>query len=73
MELAELEHGRWNVERLAFGWASAPERDVARKLSPYLVPWPALTKEIQGEDVAAIAGLPANLRDVGLEAYRLGN
>jgi ppGpp synthetase/RelA/SpoT-type nucleotidyltranferase len=71
MELAELEHGRWNVERLAYGWTYAPEKDVTRKLSPFLVPWPALTKEIQGYDVEAITGLPAKLREVGLEIYRL--
>ncbi len=71
MELAELEHGRWNVERLAYGWTYAPEKDVTRKLSPYLVPWDALTEEIQGYDVAAITGLPAKLREAGLEIYRL--
>ena len=37
--LAEMEHGRWNVERLLSGWRHAEAKDVVKKLSPYLVPW----------------------------------
>ena len=37
--LAEMEHGRWNVERLLHGWRYAEMKDVGKKLSPYLVPW----------------------------------
>jgi len=40
--LAEMEHGRWNVERLLLGWRWAEAKDVGRKLSPYLVPWDRL-------------------------------
>ena len=36
--LAEMEHGRWNVERLFEGWRYGSPRSV-RKISPYLVPW----------------------------------
>ncbi len=68
--LAEMEHGRWNVERLARGWRSAPEKNVAKKLSPYLVPWRLLTDEIKGYDISAIRNLPAAMREVGLEVYR---
>jgi len=34
LQLAETEHGRWNVERLSYGWRFAEEKDIARKLSP---------------------------------------
>jgi ppGpp synthetase/RelA/SpoT-type nucleotidyltranferase len=71
LELAELEHGRWNVERLSYGWAYAPDKDVTRKLSPYLIPWAALPKDIQAFDIDAITKLPVKLREVGLEVYRL--
>lgn len=69
--LAELEHGRWNVERLSFGWRYAPEKDVAKKLSPYLIPWSAVPPEIQKFDLDAIASLPYKLRQAGLELYQL--
>jgi ppGpp synthetase/RelA/SpoT-type nucleotidyltranferase len=69
--LAELEHGRWNVERLSFGWRYAPEKDVAKKLSPWLIPWREVPPKIQRYDLDAMAGLPKKLREAGLELYRL--
>jgi ppGpp synthetase/RelA/SpoT-type nucleotidyltranferase len=69
--LAEMEHGRWNVERLLRGWRWAEKKDVALKLSPYLVPWTALTPDIQGYDVSAIRELPHNLHAAGFEVYPL--
>lgn len=68
--LAKMEHGRWNVERLLRGWRWAERKDVARKLSPYLVPWEALSPEIQGYDVSAIINLPKNLAAAGFEIHR---
>lgn len=68
--LAEMEHGRWNVERLLRGWRWAEKKDVAKKLSPYLVPWTALTPEIQGYDLSAIRELPRNLRAAGFEVFK---
>ena len=67
--LAEMEHGRWNVERLLRGWRYADKKDVAKKLSPYLVPWKQLSPEIQQYDVDAICSLPAKLRGAGLEVF----
>ncbi len=69
--LAEMEHGRWNVERLLRGWRYADKKDVARRLSPYLVPWKDLSPEIQQYDVDAIVNLSAKLAKVGLGIYRL--
>ena len=69
--LAEMEHGRWNVERLLRGWRWAEKKDVAQKLSPYLVPWTALTAEIQGYDISAIRELPNNLRAAGFEVFKV--
>jgi hypothetical protein len=70
-ELAELEHGRWNVERLGFGWRYAAEKDVSKKLSPYLIPWDQVPPEIQKFDLDAISNMPKKLREVGLELYKL--
>jgi ppGpp synthetase/RelA/SpoT-type nucleotidyltranferase len=69
--LAEMEHGRWNVERLLRGWRYAELKDVVRHLSPYLVPWGALPRSIQQFDLDVIRGLPARFREAGLEVYRL--
>ena len=69
--LAEMEHGRWNVERLLLGWRWAEAKDVGRKLSPYLVPWDRLPPEIQEYDLNAIRGLPRKFREAGLEVYCL--
>ena len=71
LRLAETEHGRWNVERLAYGWRYAEEKDVARRLSPYLVPWNDVPKRIQQYDVVAVRNLPRKLREAGLELYKL--
>ncbi len=70
-QLGEMEHGRWNVERLLLGWRYAETKDVAKKLSPYLVPWDQLSPEIREYDVGAIRSLPAKFREAGLEVYRL--
>jgi hypothetical protein len=69
--LAEMEHGRWNVERLLLGWRYAEVKDVSGKRSPYLVPWDSLPREIQKYDVGAIRSLPASFREAGLEVYRI--
>ena len=69
--MAEMEHGRWNVERLLRGWRHAETKDVTNKLSPCLVAWPELTdicgQDYQQFDVNAIRSLPLKLREAGLE------
>lgn len=72
--LAEMEHGRWNVERLLRGWRHSQSKDIANKLNPCLVPWLALKnvdgKDFQPYDLKAIQGLPAKLREAGLELVK---
>jgi ppGpp synthetase/RelA/SpoT-type nucleotidyltranferase len=73
--LAEIEHGRWNVERLGRGWRYAETKDITNKLNPCLVPWPKLVDingtDYQPYDIQAVRGLPKKLREVGLELYKL--
>ncbi len=69
--LAEMEHGRWNVERLLLGWRWAEVKDVAGKHSPYLVPWANLSPEIRKYELDSICSLPEKFREAGLEVYRL--
>lgn len=69
--LAEMEHGRWNIERFLLGWRYAETKDVPGRLSPYLVPWDKLPPEIQQYDANAILSLPGKFREAGLEVYQL--
>lgn len=62
--LAELEHGRFNIERLLAGWRLG-ERRVERGASPYLKPWNELTEEAKDYDREAIANIGPALRELG--------
>ena len=74
-KLAEMEHGRWNIERLLRGWHYAKAKDIAQKVNPCLAPWTAITSingtNYQKWDVQAITSLPVKFREVGLEVYQL--
>ncbi|MFH1841657.1 MAG: RyR domain-containing protein [bacterium] len=68
MFLAELEHARWNVERLLSGWRLADRKDFAKKLSPCLVSWTKLTDEIKYWDIQAVKNIPKLMQSKG---YRI--
>ncbi len=62
--LAEVEHGRFNVERLEAGWRSG-DRHLRRLTSPHLKPWRDLDHEVQEYDREAIRNIRIALDDVG--------
>lgn len=68
--MAAAEHGRWATERLLGGWRWAPEKDVERQRSPYLVPWERLTEEVKELDRAVVRRMPDLLAEAGLEVRR---
>lgn len=68
--MAEMEHGRWNAERLSNGWGYAKDKDQARKLSPYLVAWNDLPEEIKSYDRNAVRAWPRILAQAGLVVKR---
>ncbi len=68
--MAEMEHGRWNVERLINGWKWADKRDIIRKTSPYLVGWPELPEDVKEWDRELVRQIPEFLAEVGLEIHR---
>ncbi len=68
--MAEMEHGRWNVERLRDGWKIGL-RDPAKKLSPYLVPWSKLPEQVRQWDRDTVLAFPEVLKEAGLEIYRV--
>jgi hypothetical protein len=68
--LAEMEHGRWNIERLLAGWTWGESREEAAKTSPCLVPWSELPDEVKQWDLQAVARIPELLAKAGYEVYR---
>ncbi|MGD0262411.1 MAG: RyR domain-containing protein [Verrucomicrobiota bacterium] len=69
--LAEMEHGRWNAERLSRGWKYAETREVPNKRSPYIVPWTELPESIREYDYNIVRKWPRTFRAAGLEIYSL--
>ncbi len=70
--MAELEHGRWNVERLRDGWRYGEDRDDAKKIHNYLVPWSELPGDIKQYDRDAVRAFPEILAKAKLEVFRRG-
>ncbi len=68
--MAELEHGRWNVERIRNGWRYGKPRDDNRKLHDCLVPWEELSEDIKHYDRTAVRQFPVILAAAGLEVSR---
>jgi ppGpp synthetase/RelA/SpoT-type nucleotidyltranferase len=68
--LAQIEHGRWNIERLTEGWIRSLSKDVANKKSPYLVGWHKLPEEIKEWDRTAVKKIPECMAKAGLEIYK---
>ena len=71
--LAELEHGRWNIERLHDGWRYGKTKDEDRKLNPCLVRWTDLPDGENGVkkyDRNAVRAFPEILAKAGLEVFR---
>ncbi len=63
--LAEVEHGRYNHERLNAGWTLGP-RQVNRLITPFLVPWSRLAEEYREWDREAVRAIEPALRAAGL-------
>jgi len=70
--MAEMEHERWNEERLLEGWkyTSGP-KDIEQKTSPYIVPWAELPEDIREYDRNTMRGLPSFLAKAGFQIYRI--
>jgi hypothetical protein len=62
--LAELEHGRYNYERLSAGWRLG-ERQVLRLLNPYLVPWDDLVDDVKEWDRESVRNIEPAMAQVG--------
>jgi hypothetical protein len=71
-ELAEIEHARWNVERLMLGWKYGPVRDNAALLHPLILPWSKVKPDAEKEkDRAPFRKLPEILSHAGLGIFKI--
>ena len=71
--MAAVAHEHWVAERRRAGWVSGPERDVARKVTPYLeISYADLPENVKEWDRQAVRAIPEVLAAAGLEVYRLG-
>jgi len=68
--MAEMEHTRWNVERLRDGWTWGKKVDIIKKISPYLVGWPELPEDVKERDRQTVRKIPEFLTKVGLDIQR---
>ncbi len=69
--LAEMEHGRWNAERLSRGWRYDEIKDTKNKRSPYIVPWEQVPESVREYDYNIVRKWPRTFHAAGLEIYRL--
>ena len=72
-QMAEMEHGRWNVERLRDGWRCGKPKDENLKRHPCIVPWSELPEDIKPFDRNAVKLFPAILVKAGYEIRRLSS
>ena len=68
--MAEMEHGRWNVERLESGWRYAPKKDTDKKRSPFIIRWKDLPDEIKEYDRNAVKFFPAVFEAAGYQIVK---
>jgi len=62
--LARMEHARWNTERWLAGWLLVrnKKKDLAKKTSPWLLPWEELPEEIKEYDRVMVREIPIQLK-----------
>ena len=68
--LARVEHDRWVEERTRAGWTYGAEKDVERRVSPYLVGWEELSDEVREYDRAPMREMIALVESAGLAVTR---
>ncbi|KAK0867746.1 hypothetical protein LTR87_014462 [Friedmanniomyces endolithicus] len=68
--LSEIEHERFNAERLQRQWRMGP-RNSKQRTTPFLVPWRDLTQEWKDVDRVMVECVPAILEKAGWHIYRM--
>lgn len=68
--LSEMEHERFNAERLQRQWRMGP-RNSKQRTTPFLVPWRDLTQEWKDVDRVMVECVPRILAKNGWKIYRM--
>ncbi|KAF2773049.1 hypothetical protein EJ03DRAFT_380299 [Teratosphaeria nubilosa] len=68
--LSEMEHERFNAERLQRQWRMGP-RNSKQRTTPFLVPWRDLTQEWKDVDRVMVECVPRILEKNGWRIYRM--
>jgi hypothetical protein len=68
--MAEMEHGRWNAERLLEGWTCSEVKDDDRRTTPHLVSWSELPDDVRDWDRQTVREIPEFLAKIGLTVRR---
>ncbi|MDR0350846.1 MAG: hypothetical protein LBH64_04765, partial [Coriobacteriales bacterium] len=68
--MSAYEHELWTHERRQSGWTLGAQKDAARMLSPYLVPYEELPEDIKQLDRDTIMNIIPFVEKVGLHVYR---
>ncbi|TKA79507.1 hypothetical protein B0A55_02449 [Friedmanniomyces simplex] len=68
--LSEIEHERFNAERLQRQWRMGP-RNSKQRTTPFLVPWRDLTQEWKDVDRVMVECVPRILERAGWHIYRM--
>ena len=69
--LAAQEHERWNAERINAGWTLGPKKKPREKITPYLVEFGKLSKEVADYDRLFVRKIPKLLNDAGYKPIRI--
>ncbi|KAM3423156.1 hypothetical protein BST61_g608 [Cercospora zeina] len=68
--LSEMEHERFNAERLQRQWRMGP-RSSGKRTTPFLVPWRDLTQDWKDVDRVMVECVPRVLSTAGWKIYRM--
>ncbi|GIZ46286.1 hypothetical protein CKM354_000941700 [Cercospora kikuchii] len=68
--LSEMEHERFNAERLQRQWRMGP-RSSGKRTTPFLVPWRDLTQDWKDVDRVMVECVPRVLATAGWKIYRM--
>jgi len=68
--LARFEHEEWVKERLNFGWVYGKNKDVEKKISPYIVAYQELDDEVKDFDRDTVRNIPALLGMIGMSIFK---
>ena len=70
-QMAEMEHARWNIERLLLsGWKWGEVKDADNKISPWIISWKTLPDFMKKNNRDTIENVPELLAEYGIEIYR---